>query len=77
MDHHSHDFLTGIDQYFTMVTQHLETVLVSQRQIMARVADVWTEAIQQIISSMSLAAVIPAILPENCFFGPADWARLC
>ena len=69
MDYHSNDFLSGIDQYFTIVTQHLENVLVSQRQMMARVADLWTEVIQKIISFMSLAAVILAILPRVIFSG--------
>ncbi len=36
----------GIDQYFTSVTQLLEQVLASQRQTMMRVADLWTDLIQ-------------------------------
>lgn len=47
MDSHAADFLPGIDQYFTTVLRHLENVLAAQRQMMARVADLWTEVIQK------------------------------
>lgn len=47
MAHHNNSVLSGIDQYFTIVTQHLKNVLAVQREMMTRVADVWTEAIQQ------------------------------
>jgi len=42
----THDVSNGIDQYFTKVIQQLESVLVSQRQTMVRVADLWTDVIQ-------------------------------
>jgi uncharacterized phosphosugar-binding protein len=47
MDQHNDRVLSGIDQYVTIVTQHLEKVFVSQRQVMANIADVWTDVIQQ------------------------------
>ena len=41
------DISGGIDQYFSTVGQLLEQVLASQRQTMARVAELWAELIQQ------------------------------
>ena len=47
MEQNTKNLLSGIDQYFTKTVQHLEQVLLSQRSVMERVANVWTEAIQQ------------------------------
>ncbi|PID58210.1 hypothetical protein CSB45_03845 [candidate division KSB3 bacterium] len=47
MKHHDKDALSGIDRYFTIVMQHLEHVLASQRSVMERVAVLWAETIHQ------------------------------